>query len=80
MRLASTLLFVRHCRSKILDVVGEAVGAKAGIILLGERPGLGTGDGMSAYLVWDPRPERTDAEKQAISNLHRRGLLPEDAG
>jgi len=73
-------VFVRHCRSRIVDYVGQAVQARVGIILLGERPGLGTGDGMSAYLVWDPSPERTDAEKQAISNVHRRGLLPADAG
>ena len=73
-------VFVRHCRSRIVDFVGQAVQARVGIILLGERPGLGTGDGMSAYLVWDPSPERTDAEKQAISNVHRRGLLPAEAG
>ena len=73
-------VFVRHCRSRIVDYVGQAMRARVGIILLGERPGLGTGDGMSAYLVWDPSPERTDAEKQAISNVHRRGLLPADAG
>ena len=75
-----TVLFVRHSRARIVDLVGKAVGAKVGIILLGERPGLGTGDGMSAYLVWDPSPARTDAEKQAISNVHQRGLLPEQAG
>lgn len=74
------LAFVRHCRAKIMDIIGQMVGARVGVILVGERPGLGTGDGMSAYLVWDPRGERTDAEKQAISNIHRRGLLPEDAG
>lgn len=73
-------VFVRHCRSKIVDLVGQAVGARVGVILVGERPGLGTGDGMSAYLVWEPRPERTDAEKQAISNVHRRGLPPHEAG
>jgi ethanolamine ammonia-lyase small subunit len=79
-RKLGTSTFVRHCRAKILDVIGQTVGAKVGIILIGERPGLGTGDGMSAYLVWDPQVERTDAEKQAISNIHRRGLLPEEAG
>jgi ethanolamine ammonia-lyase small subunit len=79
-RSVGTLLFVRYCRAKILDFVGQAVGAKVGIILVGERPGLGTGDGMSAYLVWNPHPHRTDSEKQAISNIHRRGLLPEEAG
>ena len=75
-----TLFFVRFCRAKIVDVVGQATGAKVGIILVGERPGLGTGDGMSAYLVWDPHHDRTDAEKQCISNIHRRGLLPDEAG
>jgi len=79
-RRLGTGVFVRHGRSKVIDLVGEAVGARVGVILIGERPGLGTGDGMSAYLVWDPRPERTDAEKQAISNIHRRGLSPEEAG
>jgi ethanolamine ammonia-lyase small subunit len=73
-------VFVRHSRAKISDIVGQAVGARVGVILLGERPGLGTGDGMSAYLVWSPHPDRTDAEKQAISNVHRRGLLPAEAG
>jgi ethanolamine ammonia-lyase small subunit len=75
-----TAVFVRHCRAKLMDVIGQLVGAKVGIILIGERPGLGTGDGMSAYLVWQPHLQRTDAEKQAISNIHRRGLFPEDAG
>ncbi len=75
-----TLVFARFCRAKIVDVVGQAVGARVGIILVGERPGLGTGDGMSAYLVWDPHHDRTDAEKQCISNIHRRGLLPDEAG
>jgi ethanolamine ammonia-lyase small subunit len=75
-----TPVFVRHCRAKIMDVIGEQVQAKVGIILIGERPGLGTGDGMSAYLTWEPRLDRTDAERQAISNVHGRGLLPEEAG
>jgi ethanolamine ammonia-lyase small subunit len=74
------VVFVRHCRARIMDIVGQMVGARVSVILVGERPGLGTGDGMSAYLVWDPGEERTDAEKQAVSNIHRRGLLPEDAG
>ncbi len=73
-------IFVRHCRSKIMDLVGPMVGARVGVIMLGERPGLGTGDGMSAYLTWNPDPERNDAERQAISNVHGRGLLPADAG
>jgi ethanolamine ammonia-lyase small subunit len=75
-----TPIFVRHCRSKLVDAIGATLGAKVALILVGERPGLGTGDGMSAYLVWQPAPERTDAEKQAISNIHGRGMRPEEAG
>ncbi|MCC6746699.1 MAG: ethanolamine ammonia-lyase subunit EutC [Deltaproteobacteria bacterium] len=74
-----TLVFVRHARSRLVDVVGQAVGARVGVILIGERPGLGTGDGMSAYLVHDPHVARTDAEKQAVSNIHARGIAPEEA-
>ena len=79
-RSVGTTVFVKHCRAKIMDIIGQAVGAKVGIILIGERPGLGTGDGMSAYLVYRAREEATDAEKQAISNIHQRGILPELGG
>lgn len=72
-------VFVHFCRSRLVDIIGNEVGAKVGIILVGERPGLGTGDGMSAYLVWQPSEQRTDAEKQAISNIHSRGIQPNEA-
>jgi len=75
-----TIPFVRHCRARVVDIIGQAVQARVGIILIGERPGLGTGDGMSAYLALDPSEARTDAEKQAISNIHRRGMSPDEAG
>ena len=49
------------------------------MILLGERPGLGTGDGLSAYVVHDPRCGKTDGDRNMISNIHARGTPIEDA-
>lgn len=62
------------------DEIGETVRARVAAILLGERPGLGTGDGLSAYLVFDPRVGRTDGDRNMMSNIHARGTPPEQAG
>jgi ethanolamine ammonia-lyase small subunit len=61
------------------DDVGAALGAAAVAVLIGERPGLSAADSMGAYLTWQPRPGRTDAERNCISNIRPRGLPPEAA-
>lgn len=70
----------RYARVWLEDEIGAAVGAKVAAILLGERPGLGTGDGLSAYLVHDPRIGNTDGQRNMMSNIHARGTRPEVAG
>lgn len=69
----------RFARVWLEDEIGETVGARVAAILLGERPGLGTGDGLSAYLVFDPRVGRTDGDRNMMSNIHARGTPPEQA-
>ncbi len=74
-----TPVAARFARVWLEDEIGQEVGAKVAMILLGERPGLGTGDGLSAYVVYEPRLGKTDGDRNMISNIHARGTPIEDA-
>lgn len=74
-----TPVAARYARVWLEDEIGQEVGAKVAMILLGERPGLGTGDGLSAYVVYEPRLGKTDGDRNMISNIHSRGMPPEEA-
>lgn len=72
-------LCAKFARVWLEDEIGAEVGAKVAIILLGERPGLGTGDGLSAYLVHAPALGKTDGDRNMMSNLHARGTPADEA-
>lgn len=74
-----TIFCVKYSRIAIQDVIGEAVGARLSMILLGERPGLGTGDSLSNYMIYGPRIGAVNAKKSMISNIHNGGIKPEEA-
>jgi ethanolamine ammonia-lyase small subunit len=74
-----TPVAARFARVWLEDEIGQETGAKVAMILLGERPGLGTGDGLSAYVVHDPKIGNTDGDRNMISNIHARGTPPEEA-
>ncbi|MDB4954727.1 MAG: Ethanolamine ammonia-lyase light chain [Myxococcales bacterium] len=74
-----TPVAARFARVWLEDEIGQEVDAKVAMILLGERPGLGTGDGLSAYVVYEPRVGKTDGDRNMISNIHPRGIPIEDA-
>ena len=75
-----TPVCARFARVWLEDEIGAETRAKVAMILLGERPGLGTGDGMSAYVVHDPKLGKTDGDRNMMSNIHARGTPPEQAG
>lgn len=74
-----TPMFVRYGRVKVEDQIGELLKAKAVVILVGERPGLGQSESLSCYGVYSPTADTVEADRTCISNIHRGGTPPVEA-
>jgi ethanolamine ammonia-lyase small subunit len=73
------LTLVQQGRVAIGDAIGSRLAAKCSLIFIGERPGLSSPDSMGAYLTWAPHIDRTDADRNCLSNIRNGGLSPEIA-
>lgn len=58
-----------QARVALGDPIGERLGARFVVVLIGERPGLSAADSLGIYLTHDPRPGRMDSERNCISNV-----------
>jgi ethanolamine ammonia-lyase small subunit len=70
---------IRHCRVGILNEIGELLAPRVAVLLIGERPGLATAEGLSAYMAYRPREGHSDADRNLISNIHPRGVTSSPA-
>jgi ethanolamine ammonia-lyase small subunit len=59
-----------QARVALGDHIAEAMGVATVLVLVGERPGLTVAESLGIYLTHQPRPGRTDAERNCISNIH----------
>jgi ethanolamine ammonia-lyase small subunit len=70
---------IRYCRVGILNEIGDLLNPQVAVLLIGERPGLATVESLSAYMAYRPSRSHSDADRNLISNIHSRGVTPQQA-
>ena len=75
-----TPFFVKFGRVGCMDHAGELLGSKVTCILIGERPGLGTAESMSAYITYGSKVGMSESLRTVVSNIHKGGITPVEAG
>ncbi|WP_428333497.1 ethanolamine ammonia-lyase subunit EutC [Novosphingobium sp.] len=69
------IVIATGARVALGDPIGEALRARATVMVIGERPGLTVADSLGIYLTFSPRSGRADSERNCISNIHANGGL-----
>lgn len=75
-----TTFYIDQGRVALMDDIGELLEPDVVIMLIGERPGLVSADSLSAYLCYKPRHGMIEADRMVISNIHKGGIPPIEAG
>ncbi|GLC86965.1 ethanolamine ammonia-lyase subunit EutC [Lysinibacillus piscis] len=75
-----TTFYIDKGRVALMDEIGELLQPEVIVYLIGERPGLVSAESMSAYLCYQPRIGTVEADRMVISNIHKGGIPPLEAG
>ncbi|WP_420808472.1 ethanolamine ammonia-lyase subunit EutC [Clostridium manihotivorum] len=75
-----TPIFVKYARVATMDKISEVLNAKVTLILIGERPGLATGESMSCYMAYEASSKKLESQRTVVSNIHKNGMPPVEAG
>lgn len=68
-----TPFFIKFARVGVMNDVNDLIGADMVVLLIGERPGLGIADAMSAYMGWRPTAGKSDAERDVTCMITLHG-------
>ncbi|MEI7850099.1 MAG: ethanolamine ammonia-lyase subunit EutC, partial [Chloroflexota bacterium] len=76
-----TPFHIKYCRVGVLNDIGDAIKPDVVILLIGERPGLGRAESMSAYMAYKPKVGDSDADRDVVCNIFENGgTNPLEAG
>ena len=76
-----TPFFVKYCRVGVMNDIGDILNPEVLILLIGERPGLGRAESMSAYMAYRPKKGQNDSDRDVICNIFENGgTNPLEAG
>ncbi|MCP4117266.1 MAG: ethanolamine ammonia-lyase subunit EutC [Desulfobacteraceae bacterium] len=75
-----TPFFLKYGRVPAMDVISEVLTPEVTVLLIGERPGLATGESMSCYMAYKASTTMPEANRTVISNIHKGGTPAVEAG
>ena len=76
-----TPFHIKYCRVGVMNDIGEMIKPDVVILLIGERPGLGRAESMSAYMGYKPKYGESDADRDVVCNIFENGgTNPLEAG